>query len=188
MKTTHLCCYLCPVGILVSLVLPAAADPPRKPSVAQFSKLINESPFTIKPPPAERTPVGTPLERDWMLGSIRPGKNGYSVTLINRKDRKNRVRFIPGFSAGEFKLLEVRQDPNDGLKSRVRVQKGNLTAWLTYDEKLIKVRSSAAAAAKKPAAGARPGGRRASQQAAPPVPGRPGTGRTSRQRTVPRRR
>ena len=51
-----------------------------------------------------------------MLGSIRPNAGdgkGWSVTLINKKDRKQRVRFLPGFSADGFQLLEVSQDTSN---------------------------------------------------------------------------
>ena len=138
-----------PLGLIFALVVPVSADPPKKPEIRQFSRLINESPFTIKPAPPKPGKVTTPLERDWTLGSIRPGKDGYTVTLINKKDRKDRIRFMPGFSTGDFKLLKVEQDSENSLNSRVRVSKGGengVTAWLTYDEKLIQVKPSVAAA------------------------------------------
>ncbi|MFK7912220.1 MAG: hypothetical protein AB8F34_16720 [Akkermansiaceae bacterium] len=173
------------MGVILGLVVPALADPPKKPSVALFSKLINASPFTIKPPPPERAPAATPLERDWMLGSIRPHQDGYAVTLINKKDRKDRIRFIPGYDTGEFKLLNVRQDPNKSSNSRVQVSKGSVTAWLTYDEKLIKVRPSVAAT--KTTSTKKSSSRSSSQRGGPPVPGKSNSGRSSRQRTVPRK-
>lgn len=174
-------------GILLGLTTIVSADPPRKPSVGQFTRLISQSPFTIKPAPPGPSKVETPLERDWMLGSIRPNANGYSVTLINKKDRKERVRFLPGFSTGEFQLLEVKQDPNNNFNSRVRVRKGSQTAWLTYDEKLIKVRPSAVAK-KSTSATARRTPTSSQRSRQPSVPGRSSSSgkRPSRQRSVPR--
>jgi len=155
------------------------AKPPRKPTVAQFSKLISYSPFTIKPK-RETIKTESPLERDWMLGSIRPNGNGWSVTLINKKDKKDRIRLIPGFSAGDFQLLEVKQDPRSQENSKVRVRKGSQTAWISYDEKLIKVRPSVASKAptKKTSGSSSRGG--------PPIPGRSSSKPSSRVRHVPK--
>lgn len=155
------------------------AKPPVKPVYSQFNGLVARSPFTIKPDPVRPTSV-SPIERDWMLGSIRPSGNGWSVTLINKKDRKDRVRLIPGFSAGDFQLLEVKQDPRSQENSKVRVRKGSVTGWITYDEKLIKVRPSVASKAptKKTSSSSR--GR-------PPVPSRSsGSKPSARVRHVPK--
>ena len=117
----------------------ASAAPPKKPMAAQFSKLITSSPFTIQPASAGSF-VSSPLERDWMLGSIRPSGDGWSVTLINKKNRKQRIRLLPGFSADGFEILDVSQDINDPENSRVHIGKGSQKAWIGYDAKLIKAR------------------------------------------------
>ena len=77
-----------------------------------------------------------------MLGSIRPDVTGegWSVTLINKKNRKQRIRFLPGFSASGYELLDVKQDTADPMQSKVMVRKGTQEAWIGYDENLIKVR------------------------------------------------
>ncbi len=114
------------------------AAPPKKPKVMVYSRLWTNSPFTIKPE-VKRQVAASPLERDWMLGGIRPDGEGYAVTLINKKDRKNRVRFLPGFSTQEFQLLEVKQDPENRKNSRVKIKKGAQEAWISYDQKLVQV-------------------------------------------------
>ena len=116
-----------------------------------------------------------------MLGSISPSGNGYSVTLINKKDRKDRIRFLPGFSAGEFKLLDVKQDSVSSMNSKVRISKGSQTAWITYDEKLIKARPSVAS--KSPVAK----NKTSKSRSGPPIPGRSGASKpTARVRRVPK--
>ncbi|MBT7957990.1 MAG: hypothetical protein HN759_01535 [Akkermansiaceae bacterium] len=170
-----------PVSFSLSLVVLVSAAPPKKPSVAHFMGLISSSPFTIKPPPPERVKVETPLERDWMLGSIRPIEGGYSVTLINKKNRKERIRFIPGFSAGEFQLLDVEQDTNNSSNSRVRVRKGSQEGWLSYDEKLIKVRPTSTKRVPSRKTGT-------ASRVSPPIPGsRSSSTRSGRQRIVPKK-
>ena len=175
--------FLYVTGVLCGCVSLATAVPPKQPNVGQFSKLINESPFTVKPQPMKTKPKETPLERDWMLGSIRPSESGYAVTLINKKDRKDRIRFLPGLKAGDFELLDVKQDVKNSSNSRVQVRKGGQTAWLSYDEKLIKVRTTAVA--KNP-----PGKvtRNRGRGANPSTPKVPSTTRAPRQRTVPRKK
>jgi len=113
-----------------------SAKPPESPRLMQYSRLWTSSPFTIKPTAATPSVV-SPLERDWSLGSIRPSKNGYSVTLINKKNRKERIRFIPGYASGEFKLLEVKQNVQSPKQSKVLVSKGSQKGWVTYDAKIV---------------------------------------------------
>lgn len=174
--------------ILASLVLligsagETLADPPKKPRAMQYSRLWTDSPFTIKPVAAAKV-AESPLERDWMLGSIRPSGKGYSVTLINKKDRKDRIRFLPGVKTKDFQLMKVEQDAKNTKNSRVQIKKGTQLAWITYDAQLIKVRTSAAPAKKSAPS--------KSGIARPPIPGRLNTGRSSgsssRTRHVPTR-
>lgn len=119
------------------------ANPPRKLNIGVFSKLINNSPFTIKPE-VKSAVAESPLERDWSLGSISPSGDEFSVTLINKKNRKDRIRFIPGFSSGDYKLLEVKQDADSKSNSKVYIQKGSQKAWITYDDSVLKLKTASA--------------------------------------------
>ena len=122
-----------------------------------------------------------------MLGSIRPSGNGYSVTLINKKDRKDRIRFIPGFSSGDFKLLEVKQDPNSAKQSKVLVSRGGQKGWITYDEKLIKVRVAGGSKKPKKKSTRKTISRPSSHRGSPPIPGRTSKKTSPRVRHVPRK-
>ncbi len=124
-----------------------------------------------------------------MLGSIRPCKDGYAVTLINKKDRKDRIRFLPGFSSGDFKLLEVKQDPNSYKQSKVLVSKGGQKGWISYDEKLIKVRVAAGSKKTVKKLSRRTIAKPGSHRSSPPVPGRSGSSKKTapRVRHVPRK-
>ena len=126
-----------PIIVISMLALAqTSAAPPRKPNIGLFKKMIDHSPFTIKPIIADAV-KDSPLARDWTLASISPSEEGFSVTLMNKKDRTNRVRFIPGFSAGDFKLLEVNQDFESRKNSKVHVQKGSQKAWIGYDDLIL---------------------------------------------------
>lgn len=172
--------------LLAAATAVATAGVPRKPSATQFSSLWTHSPFTIKPPPEDRGPAASPLERDWSLGSIRPNGSGYSVTLINKKNRKERIRFVPGFSAGDFKLIEVRQNTQSSELSKVLIDKGGQRGWIGYDEKTIAVRASAKSkpSTKKPSTSSRSS--RGSSRSGPPIPGRSTSSSSPRVRHVPR--
>ena len=165
---------------------PVFADPPKKPRASQYTRLWTNSPFTIKPEAAV-VAKESPLERDWMIGSIRPSGDGYSVTLINKKDRKDRLRFLPGYPVQGYELLDVEQDSKQSKNSRVKIKKGSQTAWISYDENLIKVRSSGGAA-KKPAKPrtAKPNNAAQNKRVVPPVPGSPKS--TQSRKSVPRPR
>lgn len=157
------------------------ATPPSQPNLNQFTRLWTNSPFTIKPTVEAPIEV-SPLERDWMLASISPSQNGYSVTLMNKKNRKERIRFIPGYSSGDFTLHEVKQDLNSPKDSKVYVSKsGGTKAWIGYDDKLIKVRQSTASKtpSKKTTSAT-------SKRSIPPIPGAKTTKPTPRVRHVPR--
>lgn len=157
------------------------ATPPQKPVPAQYNGLVTRSPFTIRPVISSQLATSS-LERDWMLGSIRPDESGWRVTLINKKDRNERVRLIPGFHAGGFQLLEVKQDPGASENSKVRVRKGSQTAWIGYDEKLVKLRPASNkinTASQKPAANTK------ATVNKPPIPGQTPTTKP-RTRYVPK--
>ncbi len=168
------------IGLIFTLVSTSGtmADPPQKPKIGQYTRLWTNSPFTIKPV-AKAAAKESPLERDWMLGSIRRSGNGYSVTLINKKDRKDRIRFLPGVEANGFKLLKITQDNTDSAKSRVKISKGSQEAWITYDPNLVKVRGSSKAKTTAKISSK-------SGTASPPIPGQSGSSsRVIRVRSVP---
>lgn len=180
------------VAFLIPLVGEAVAGPPKKPNVRHYARLWQPSPFTVKPKVKPPETI-TPLERDWMLANIRPGVDGYSVTLVNKKDRKQKVRFLPGLDSGEFKLLQVKQDTSSYKKSRVQIKKGNQTAWIGYDEKLLKA-GRAANAGKRRTPIQRKRLTNNNNRTTPPIPGQmnkknQGNNNKSRRvRHVPRRR
>jgi len=159
-----------------------SAKPPRQPRVSQYARLWTPtSPFTIELTAAV-TAVASPLERDWSLGSIVPVNNGYAVTLINKKDRKDRVRFLPGFSSGEYKLLDVKQNISSHKESRVLISKGSQKGWITYDEKVVALRVAATSKRKVSSKT----GSRSGHMARPPIPGKTSSKKSSRVRHVPR--
>ncbi len=175
-------CFCCLCVIVVD------AAPPKKPKLVQFSRLWVSSPFTIKPTVQGQVPV-SPLERDWSLGGISPFGSGYSVTIINKKNRKERIRFIPGYETRGFKLLEVKQNPQSYKLSKVLIMKGGQKGWIGYDEKVVKLKTSGTSKQTKHQSLRNT---HSTTRVTPPIPGMPSTNtrKNPRRRTryVPRHR
>jgi len=143
---------------------------------------MNKVNFQRDKPTVEAGVIASPLELGWALASISPSENGYSVTLMNKKNRRERIRFIPGFSTGDYKLHEVKQNNSSSKDSKVLVSKsGGAKAWIGYDEKLIKIRQSGASKA-----GLKKASSSKSKRNSPPIPGTKRTKPTPRIRHVPR--
>ena len=176
-------CFCCLCVIVVD------AAPPKKPKLAQFTRLWVASPFTIKPVTQGGISV-TPLEREWSLGGISPFGSGYSVTIINKKNRKERIRFIPGYESGAFKLLEVKQNPQSYKLSKVLIMKGGQKGWIGYDEKVLKLKSSGTSKPTRPQSSRNT--HSTTRRVTPPIPGisPTNTRKNPRRRTryVPRHR
>jgi hypothetical protein len=146
------------VLLLLALSGLAAADLPKKAPISRYTSLWTNSPFTSKPPPPEAGPANNPLD-DYALIGVSPisDKDGYRVTLINKKKPDERITVDSNKSASGFKILGVTRKPGDPLGTVVRMSSGSMTGTVSFDQKLLTI-----AAAKAP------------PQAAPPqVPGQP---------------
>jgi len=125
--------------IILSL-LPLLGNPPRKRSMNELSSLWINSPFTTKPAAA----LAQNSLNEWTLAGISGNPNtGYTVTLLNKKDRNNRKRIhTSGLnnekSTSGFKVLEVNQASGSNYKtSKVKVSIGSDIGWVEYDQAIL---------------------------------------------------
>lgn len=143
----------------------ALSEPPEKHNLSRYRALWSNSPFTKKPDPVS-VDKDSPL-KDWVLGGIAGNStSGYSITLINKKNRNQRARlnsnkaFAENLSEG-FSIVEVVQGGLDYKKSKVKIASGKETAWVTYDEQVLafkpKGKAPAAQNPNRNAAGNTPG-------------------------------
>ena len=175
-----------PALLLLAVSAPPAAHAkaPRKPPLMGYSRLWNPSPFTTKPV-VEKGPVMeevNPFE-DWALGGVGQTQGHYIVVLFNRKDAKKKVFVEQGDPKAEFRIVAVKEDPNDRKNTVVTLTSGGKTGTVTFDEKLLAQRGAVAAKARQVAAA-----RARSQKKRPPIPGvRPSSGapRPPRMRVIP---
>lgn len=133
----------------ISLAAAAVAEVPRSVPVTRYAGLWTDSPFTSKPPPAADVPEVNPLE-DYALGGISPISGGYRVTLLNRKNPEERI-ILP--DNPDFKILAVQYATGNPLGTTVRLSTGSKTGTVSFDEKLLTLKSAPAAAAQPPPQG-----------------------------------
>ncbi|MDG1671971.1 MAG: hypothetical protein P8H96_13970 [Akkermansiaceae bacterium] len=150
-----------------------ADEPPETYIPSRYYDLWRSSPFTDPPPVEEKEEVKNDLE-DWVLMGVRKYKDSQIVTVVNSKDRSQRVE-IPGSDANElgFAILEVKM-ARSFLNTEVHLQKGPHRGWVQYDPKFLVVKRAAGpskssksskTSSKQPP---RPG---STSQSKPPIPG-----------------
>lgn len=145
-----------------------AAAPPRKQPIGRYATLWTKSPFTVKPPPPVKEELPDALE-DYVLTGVSKLPEGYFVVLMNKKKRDERIRLAPGdHNAAGFKVVKVTQDPYDYKLTEVEISVNGSprTGTVTYDEKLLAVKTPS------PASKASSSGKKTSSgQKTPQVPG-----------------
>ena len=131
--------------ILILTTLALHAGPPQKKAYHNYAPLWTDSPFTTKPlPPSGPTqPLVNPLA-DWALGGISKFPEGYFIILINKKKPDERKVIEPGV-VSDFKILEVKNDGDKYTDTTVKLAYGSMQGEVTYDTKLITLKTAAPA-------------------------------------------
>lgn len=131
-----------------------SARPPKKRPFTSYTSLWTNSPFTVKPEPTPDEPVADALE-DYVLTGVSKLPEGYFVVLMNKKERDKRIRIAPNEQNAEgFKVVNVKQDPYDYMKTVVEIAVGGgKTGVVTYEEKFLALKTPAPQ--RKPATPAR---------------------------------
>ena len=165
----------CIVLLTLSFSVWAAADLPKKAPYSKYVNLVQNSPFTSKPPPPGPVELSDPLE-DYVLSGVSPIAGGYRVTLLNKKSPEERI----SISSDEvnpkhgFKILEVKRKSGDPLGTTVRLSSGSVTGTVAFDEKMLTL-AAAPVARPQPNAqhpGAVPGAQPGMQPQHGQIPGR----------------
>jgi len=166
--------------LVPALIGVAAADLPRKAPLTKYSGLWLNSPFTSKPPPPDVVDAPSKLD-DYALAGVSPIPGGYQVTLLNRKDSKQRITLETNKPREGFKILSVEHKPGDPLGTVVRMASGNDTGTVGFDESLLALE---APPAPKPVRPQLPPGLQVPGQTGTPQPGQAAI-RQPRPRVVP---
>ena len=147
-----------------------ADEPPETYIPSRYYDLWRSSPFTDPPPVEEKEEVKNDLE-DWVLMGVRKYKDSQIVTVVNSKDRAQRVE-IPGSDANElgFAILEVKM-ARSFLNTEVHLQKGPHRGWVQYDPKFLVVKRAAGPSKSSKTSSKQPPRPGSTSQSKPPIPG-----------------
>jgi len=154
----------------VTAVTLQADEPPETYIPSRYYDLWKNSPFTDPPPVEEKEEVKNDLE-DWVLMGVRKYKDSQIVTVVNSKDRAQRVE-IPSSDANElgFAILEVKM-ARSFLNTEVRLQKGPHRGWVQYDPKFLVVKRAVGPSKSSKTSSKQPPRPGSPSQSKPPVPG-----------------
>ena len=121
-----------------------AAGAPKKQPIGRYVSLWTNSPFTVKPEIEAPEELPNALE-DYVLTGVSKLPDGYFVVLMNKKKRDERIRIAPNdHNAAGFKVVNVKQDPYDYMKTEVEISVGGgRTGVVTYEEKFLAVKTAA---------------------------------------------
>ncbi|MEJ6646628.1 MAG: hypothetical protein QNL24_04815 [Akkermansiaceae bacterium] len=132
-------------AILISLTLilqVCAVEPPQTHIVSRYNHLGQTTPISDPPPPPEEGGVKNDID-DWVLVGLEEYVGGKVVTLVNKKNTKERVR-VPSNEelAKDFAVLEVKKSDGSYLESEVHIQKGPHRGWVKFDSKYLVLRKA----------------------------------------------
>ncbi len=165
----------------------ALGEPPKNLSPSRYNDVFRKSAFTDEPEPEIKEAEVSDLP-DWTLVGVSKLSNQWTVTLLNTKNREERVT-IPSMTANQmgFSILEVKYNPNY-LKTEVRVKKGRADGWVVFDPQFLVLRSVGGPAGKgKVKAQVNTKNNNRNTRKRPPIPGirTNGTTRNNRRTNTP---
>jgi|GEM_PF-2182711 len=175
---------------LLFLTLQASAvEPPQTYMVSRYNHLWQNSPIT-DPPPEIAPDVKNDLD-DWVLVGLEKYADSNYVTLLNKKDTKQRIR-VPGPDplAKEFSILEVKRGSGSMLETEVVLKKGIHRGTVAFDAKYLTIRKAPAPRPNKKAPKPTPVSNQVPGKGVPPgLPATAGQGKAAgKQKKAPRTR
>ncbi len=121
--------------LLAALSGVAVAALPMKAPLSKYTTLWTNSPFTSKPVTTQ-TEEANPLE-DYVLIGLSPISGGHRVTLLNKQKPEERIYVDSDKPKNGFKIISIIRDPKDGMGTVVRMQSGNLTGNVAFDQNYL---------------------------------------------------
>lgn len=127
-------------ALLVSAL--SAVEPPKIQPATRYYPLWQNSAITDKPLPPEPDDVPNDLE-DWVLVGLEEYVTGKVVTIVNKKNPKERLR-VPGpeEASKQFSILQVNKGQGSYLDTTVLLQKGEHRGEVSFDSKYLVLRKA----------------------------------------------
>ncbi|MGE9267918.1 MAG: hypothetical protein ACQKBY_07455 [Verrucomicrobiales bacterium] len=138
--------------VLISSVSLAAwlqAGPPEVRPVTAYYHLWQESPFTEKLIEVEEEVVEENEMENYALLGVEVTPHGKLVVLQHVENEGERVTVRTWDGSSGFRILEVKQDMSESLKTRVLLEKGGKQGWVSYDPKYLTLKSAPAPVVEK---------------------------------------
>lgn len=121
------------------------AEVPQKAPLTKYQKLWQFSPFTAKPV-GITGPIYNPLE-DYVLLGVSPIKEGYRVTLLNKKNpAESRIVVETHKPAKGFEVLGVIRQKGNPRGTVVKLSREGSTGTVGFEEKFLTLTPAPAAA------------------------------------------
>jgi len=135
----------CSLLVAVAAIGVSHAEVPQKALLTKYQKLWQFSPFTAKPV-GTTGPIYNPLE-DYVLLGVSPIKEGYRVTLLNKKNpAEPRIVVETHRPAKGFKVLGVIRQKGNPRGTVVQLSREGSTGTIGFEEKFLTLTAPPAAA------------------------------------------
>jgi len=120
----------------------SAVEPPKVQPANRYYSLWQNSAITDKPVVDKPEALPNDLE-DWVLVGLEEYVTGKVVTIVNKKNPKERLR-VPGpeDASKEFSILQVIKGQGSYLDTKVILQKGPHRGEVTFDSKYLVLRKA----------------------------------------------
>ena len=127
---------LCSLLVAIAAIGGSHAEVPQKAPLTKYQKLWQSSPFTAKPV-GTTGPIYNPLE-DYVLLGVSPIKQGYRVTLLNKKNpAESRIVVETHKPAKGFKVLGVTRQKGNPRGTVVQLSREGNTGSVGFEEKFL---------------------------------------------------
>ncbi len=127
---------LCLLLLALAMAGTLHAEVPQKAPLTKYQKLWQFSPFTARPV-GTTGPVYNPLE-DYVLLGVSPIKEGYRVTLLNKKNpAEKRIVVESHKPAKGFEVLGVIRQKGNPRGTVVRLMRQGTTGTVGFEEKFL---------------------------------------------------
>lgn len=136
---------LCSLLLAFAIAGTLHAEVPQKAPLTKYQKLWQFSPFTAKPV-TTTGPAYNPLE-DYVLLGVSPIKEGYRVTLLNKKNPAEKRIIVESHKPTQgFEVLGVIRQQGNPRGTVVRLSRQGTTGTVAFEEKFLTLAPPPAAA------------------------------------------
>lgn len=160
---------LCTLLMAVAMTGVSHAEVPQKAPLDKYQKLWQFSPFTAKPV-GTTGPIYNPLQ-DYVLLGVSPIKEGYRVTLLNKKNPAEKRIVVESHKPTQgFAVLGVIRKAGDPRGTVVQLSREGTTGTVGFEDKFLTLAQPAAKPREDVQQGAQPAADGSKPHIVPKIP------------------